>query len=238
MSNPSPLLRVEHVSLTFGRGDTAVPVLQGISFELERGEIVAIVGPSGCGKSTLLKVLAGVQFPTTGIVQHGGYTATAELPRISVVPQGSSLLPWLTAKQNIQICLDIAGDAESTALEYIERVGLTGFEAFLPRNLSGGMQGRVSVARGLAVARDLILLDEAFGDLDEVTRQLLNDVVRDQIEVRSLGAVIVSHDIQEAVYLSDRILVLSHRPSRVLREFIIDLPRSSAGFSVVSLLAP
>ncbi len=201
-----------------------IDVLGEISLEIPQGKVVGIIGPSGSGKSTLLRILAGIEEPSTGVVR---YPKSDSFPAIPIVFQSSALLPWKTALENIAFGLELLNlpDSNRIARSYLHKMGLSDFADFLPTELSGGMQARISIGRALACATELVFFDEAFTGLDEVTRRNLNNLFCHQIEVRELSALVVSHNIEEAIYLSDYLIVLTERPARVAECFKIDLPR-------------
>ncbi len=213
-----PALQIENLSHSFGD----LPVLDDISLRVAPGEFVSIVGPSGCGKSTLLKLVAGLLAPRAG-------TLRANQDR-SVVFQNATLLPWRTTEANVALPLEVAGagagEARPRACAALEGVRLEGFEDYYPGALSGGMQQRVALARALVTKPTLLLMDEPFGALDELTREEMNAVLlraRSRQGGASPSAVLfVTHSVPEAVYLSDRVVVLSPRPARV--EAVIDIP--------------
>jgi ABC-type nitrate/sulfonate/bicarbonate transport system ATPase subunit len=208
---------------------TNIRVLDGISFNIERGKFVAVIGPSGCGKSTLLQMAAGLLSPTRGAVRHHGRKVTGVNTEVGFVPQQAQLFPWKTLAENVELPLLLRGVAAAERRERVAKalssVGLDGFEAYFPSQLSGGMQKRGSIARTLVYRPDVILMDEPFGALDAQTRMVMqNDLQTLSLEA---GATImfVTHDITEAVLLADNVVVLSQRPSRLLANIAIDLPR-------------
>ncbi|MGE0453953.1 MAG: ABC transporter ATP-binding protein [Vicinamibacteria bacterium] len=195
-----------------------------MELRLAEGELVSLLGPSGCGKSTLLRILAGLLEPTTGAVERG-YAGPG---RIGVCFQEPTLLPWASVFENVWLPLRLSGvarrKAEPRVLAAIERVGLGGFGGAYPRALSGGMKMRVAIARALVTEPHLLLLDEPFASLDEITRFQLNEDLLRAFGERRLGVLFVTHSVFESVFLSTRIVVLSRRPGRVLGEMAIDLP--------------
>jgi NitT/TauT family transport system ATP-binding protein len=206
-----------------------IRVLDGISFDIDRGKFVAVIGPSGCGKSTLLQMAAGLLTPTRGAVRHRGRNVTSVNTEVGFVPQQAQLFPWKTLAENVELPLLLRGIATAERRDRVakalEAVGLAGFEGYFPSQLSGGMQKRGSIARTLVYRPDIILMDEPFGALDAQTRM----VMQHDLQMLSIEAgatvVFVTHDITEAVLLADNVVVLSQRPSRLLANIPIDLPR-------------
>ena len=203
--------------------------LDEISFVVERNEFVSVIGPSGCGKTTLLHVLDGLTRPDEGDVLINGHRVTGPGSDRAMVFQDFALLPWATVLDNVAFPLDLCGipkmERARRARSVIDLVGLTGFEGYYPHTLSGGMQQRVGLARALVVNPDTLLLDEPFGALDAQTRHQLQDELLDLWQGRPKTVVLVTHDMEEAVYLSDRVLVLTPRPARIAREIAVPLPR-------------
>ncbi len=220
---------VDHVTKQFDLTDERTLALDDVSLTIEANEFVSIVGRSGCGKTTLLNLIAGLITPTEGEVRIGNQVITRPGPDRGMVFQHSALFPWLTAIDNIQFGPRNQGVPRKKRLEQahelIELVRLKGFEKKYPRELSGGMQQRVAIARALAVDPDMLLMDEPFGALDELTRAEMQEELLRIWEVRKKTVVFVTHSILEAIYLSDRIIVLSPHPGRLRAEFPIDLPR-------------
>jgi NitT/TauT family transport system ATP-binding protein len=207
----------------------SVRALDAVSFDLARGELVAIVGPSGCGKSTLLRIMAGLESPDTGEVRIGGDTPAALTARhrLGVAFQDHALLPWLSVAGNIGLPYRLAGLAPDP--ERIETlaslVGLSDFLHAAPRQLSGGMRQRVSIARAIVLDPALLLLDEPFGALDLVTRRALNQEMQSMWAGLGTTTLLITHSVEEAVQLADRVLVMAARPGRIHSEFAIDLAR-------------
>ncbi|MBM9469575.1 ABC transporter ATP-binding protein [Nakamurella leprariae] len=206
----------------------SVTALAGIDLEIADGEFVALLGPSGCGKSTVLRIVAGLEQPSTGTVSVGGASpqALSKAHRLGVAFQEHSLLPWLTVRQNITLPYKVAGRPVDTAhvRELIDLVGLGGFEDARPKHLSGGMRQRASIARALVLDPDVLLLDEPFGALDAVTRRRMNkELARIWAELR-ITTLLVTHDVDEAVLLADRVVVMTGRPGRIRHIEGIDLP--------------
>lgn len=209
-------------------------VCDGLSFQVREGEFVAIIGPSGCGKSTLLRMMSGILRPTSGTVSLHGRTITKPPPEMALVFQDytRSLYPWLTVERNVRFPLvsnKKLGKEEkaSRVSEALANVGLTGFETYHPGALSGGMQQRVAIARALAFRPQILLLDEPFASVDALTKEGLEDTlldVRDRMRDSGNTMLMVTHDIDEAIYLADRIVVLSKPPCVVAEELVVDLP--------------
>lgn len=223
-----PAVRLDHVSVRFATRNRQVPALEDVSLEAARGEFVAIVGPSGCGKSTLLKIVAGLLRPSTGTAHVLGGLVEAPHREIGFVFQRAALLEWRSVRRNILLQAEIRHlpkvQAQARANELIEMVGLRGFEDALPRELSGGMQQRVSLCRALLHNPPVLLMDEPFGALDALTREQMNVELHRIWRATNSTVLLVTHSIAEAVYLASRVVVLSPRPGRVLEIVDIDLP--------------
>lgn len=225
-----PILSLRHVGVTLrGRDGSVTEVSADVSFELARDEFVSIVGPSGSGKTTLLRAASGLRAPTAGEVCFDGHPLTDVEPGISIVFQeyNKSLFPWLSIGKNVGMGARRLPPAERAARvrEALGQVALDGLESRYPWELSGGMQQRAALARALVSDPRVLMMDEPFASVDALTRGHLEDVVADLWERSSFAALLVTHDVGEAVYLSDRVLVLSARPSRILAEIPVDLPR-------------
>jgi NitT/TauT family transport system ATP-binding protein len=223
------VMSVEGLYKSYGSGADATQVIAGLDFEQRHREFLVIVGPSGCGKTTLLRTVAGLQPADAGAVTHHGRPVEGIPSWLSVVFQdyNRSLFPWLTVDANVQFPLHELPRSERAARsrEALESVGLADFRGFYPWQLSGGMQQRVAIARGIASQPELLLMDEPFASVDAQTRMTLEGVVLDLWRRLDLSILFVTHDIDEAVFLADRVLVLSQRPTRVVEELEIDLPR-------------
>ena len=209
---------IRGVSRSFTGRDGALAVLQGIDLEAAPGEFVAVLGPSGCGKSSLLRLVAGLDTPSSGEIRIGGRTVTDCDPRCGVVFQEPRLLPWRTVSQNIALGARGVRDAETPA-SILERVGLAGNERSWPHQLSGGMAQRVALARALVRKPAVLLLDEPFAALDAYTRLQMGDLLRDTCRDRSRTVLFVTHDVDEALRLADRIVLLGGKPASVRAEY-------------------
>ena len=225
-----PILEADALRMTFADPDrTAFLALDGMSLAVAEGEFLVVVGPSGCGKSTLLRLLAGLLRPISGEVRFRGQPLTAPRREIGFVFQRANLMPWRTALQNITLPLEIShlpkAEIAEHARELVTLVGLDGFAGAYPLQLSGGMQQRVALARALIHEPSILLLDEPFGSLDALTRERMNAELLRIWSVHERTVVMVTHSISEAVFLADRVLVMSPRPGRVRAEFPVALPR-------------
>jgi NitT/TauT family transport system ATP-binding protein len=221
---------IQNLSKTYvDNNNREVVALQDINVTIKREEFVAIVGPSGCGKSTLLNIIAGLLSPTSGEVYFDQIPADQPSPRTSVVFQEVGLFPWRTVKQNVALGLEhiplSPQEKESRLTEYIRLVGLEGFEHAYPHQLSGGMRQRAGIARALAVRPDLLLMDEPLSALDAQTRQIMQEELLRIWNAEKHRTIYVTHNISEAVYLADRVIVLSRRPGTINQIISIDLPR-------------
>jgi NitT/TauT family transport system ATP-binding protein len=219
-------LQVENLDVVFSRDDKKIPVLEDINLEVSAGEFLCVVGPSGCGKSTLLNVIGGFLAPTSGSVKIDGEVVRGPDPRRVFVFQERGVFPWLTVEGNIGFGLFKLSDAErkQRIAHYVKMVGLQGFEEAYPSELSGGMKQRLEVARALAVNPDMLYLDEPFGALDSITRHIMRGELLRIWEAERKTIVFVTHDIDEAVQLADRVVVMSARPAMVQKTVIIDIP--------------
>jgi ABC-type nitrate/sulfonate/bicarbonate transport system ATPase subunit len=222
-------LEIRSVSMMFETAGSAVDALAPVSFALSEGSFVSVIGPSGCGKSTLFNIIAGLQLPTGGAVAIGGEDATGTIGRVGYMLQKDLLLPWRTVLDNIILGMEIKGvpraRARATALPYLERYGLGGFEQRYPRELSGGMRQRAALLRTLLLDTDIILLDEPFGALDAQTRATMQEWLLQIWADFRKTVIFVTHDVEEAIYLSDEILVMSARPGRLTDRLAVPLAR-------------
>ncbi len=224
---------LELIGLTkvFGGEDSDAPlhVLNDIHCQVEEGTFVSVIGPSGCGKTTLLRIIAGLERPSSGRVLIDGRKIAYETDRIGLVFQEYALFPWLTTLQNIQLGLEIMDvpkkERLAAAMDYIHRFGLSGFEGRYPRELSGGMRQRVAIARTLITDPKVALMDEPFGSLDSQTRNDLQAFLLGLWETQKVTIIFVTHNVDEAVFMSDDILVLSRRPAEIVSRFQVDCPR-------------
>jgi NitT/TauT family transport system ATP-binding protein len=221
---------IRGVSQRFGVDGASVTALDGIDLEVPNSQFVSVVGPSGCGKSTLLSLVAGLRQPSSGSVLCDGELITAPMPRkVGMIFQEANLLPWLSAIDNVAFPLKLRRVPRPERLEaaarMLELTGLAGFESRLPHQLSGGMKQRVAIARGLVQNPAVLLMDEPFASLDEQTRMVLGDeLLRIWSETRKT-VLFVTHSLHEAVYLADRVIVLSARPGRIVDDVPVSLPR-------------
>jgi NitT/TauT family transport system ATP-binding protein len=225
-----PAVYLDRIGKEFklGRGQT-MTALTEIDTTIGRGEFISLLGPSGCGKSTLLRIISGLEKPTSGTVLVGGSEPKQLIDehRMGFAFQEHALLPWATVTENIALPFRLAHrriDSQRVA-ELIELVGLGGFENARPKQLSGGMRQRVAIARSLALKPDLLLLDEPFGALDEITRRRLNFEMARIWEETGVTAIMVTHSVDEALLLSNRILVMAAKPGRIVTDIQVDLPR-------------
>ncbi|MFW7267858.1 ABC transporter ATP-binding protein [Gluconacetobacter sp. Hr-1-5] len=228
MAAPAHLV-LDHIDRRFALDGTTLHVLADIDLAIPQGAFVSLLGPSGCGKSTLLRILSGLDRPDGGQILLDGRPITEPGLDRGIVFQEARLLPWLTVERNVALGLINAPlpEAEKKALvaDHIALVRLNGFENALPRQLSGGMAQRVAIARALVARPRVLLLDEPFGALDPLTRQHLQDQLMDIWQQANITALFVTHDIEEATYLSDRIVVMHPRPGRIAAVLDIDIPR-------------
>ena len=232
LATPAPgetLVSVHGVSKTFAVDGETVDAVERIDLNIAPGEFVSLLGPSGCGKSTLLMMVGGLETTTHGRIEIGGRTVTGPRPDIGVMFQDSTLLPWKSALDNVLFPFQITGrstrDHRDRAAALLRRVGLGGFESKRPSQLSGGMRQRVALCRALIDEPDLLLMDEPFSALDAITRDEMNVVLMDLWQQFRKTVIFVTHSLREAAFLSDRVLVMSRRPGRIIADVPIALPR-------------
>jgi NitT/TauT family transport system ATP-binding protein len=226
----APFIQVENVAKRYAsRSGESINAIEQISLEVPRGGFISLVGPSGCGKSTLLKMIGRLLPPSAGVIRYRDIPRGEVRPRLGVVFQESLLLPWRSILDNIMLPIDVMGLDRKAGAEHagelMKMVGLAGFEKKYPFELSGGMQQRAAIARALASDPELLLMDEPFGALDALTREQMAGELQAIWSRTRKTVVFVTHSISEAVYLSDRVVVLSGRPSRIMDDITIDLPR-------------
>jgi ABC-type nitrate/sulfonate/bicarbonate transport system ATPase subunit len=223
-------LRAENLTHTYsGRRQSVVTAISDVSLDIREGEFVSLIGPSGCGKSTLLNILVGLENPTRGVVLLDGKENTFRTGRIGYMPQRDLLMPWRSILDNVILGLEIAGTARETARsrasEMFKIFGLAGFEKHYPGELSGGMRQRAAMMRTFLADRDVNLLDEPFGRLDSLTRTALQEWLQSYCENSSKTVLLITHDIDEAIFLSDRIFVMSRRPGTIVRKVDVGIDR-------------
>lgn len=225
----SVIIQVENLSKSFPNQGKLEPVLQQISFRIEKGEIISILGQSGCGKSTLLNIIGGFEKPDQGHVILDGNVVERPSRRCVMLFQHYGLLPWRSVLKNVELGLEgmnlTSEQRRSRAFDYLKLVGLHDYAERFPHELSGGMQQRVAIARALAIQPEVILMDEPFAALDTFNRYYLQDELLRLQDKEKTTIILVTHDIDEAVYLSDRVLIMSANPGRIHRELKIDTPR-------------
>jgi NitT/TauT family transport system ATP-binding protein len=223
------LVEIDKVTIVFGKGAKAHKAIEETSIRIEPGEFVCILGPSGCGKSTLLNTVAGYVTPNSGEVRVDGDLVIKPGPDRGMVFQQYSLFPWKTVKENVAFGPKIAGQsatgAESVANTFLDMVGLARFANRYPAELSGGMQQRVGIARALANYPRVLLMDEPFGALDAQTRLMMQESLLNIWNEFGTTVLFITHDIDEAIFLADRVLVMSASPGRIIADLTVDLPR-------------
>ncbi len=223
------MIAVDHVAKHFTMPGRVVHALEHISFFIERGEVMSVVGPSGCGKTTLLRIIAGITGATEGTIVVNGREARGPSPDIGMVFQAPVLFPWRTVLENVLVPADVRGiprrQLHEQALGLLASAGLEGFEHAYPWQLSGGMQQRAAICRALLYNPPVLLLDEPFGALDAMTREVMNAELIRMCEHAKPAVLLITHSIAEAVFLADRVLVMSGRPGRIVESIAIDLPK-------------
>jgi len=230
------LIRLERVSMAYGRDEHAIKAIEDVSISVAEGEFFAVVGPSGCGKSSLMRLISGLHPPLGGTLTVEGRPVTGPLKKVGMAFQNANLLPWRSAAQNVLLPLEIVQPhrsrlrAERTAYlararKLLESVGLAGFTEKFPWQLSGGMQQRTSICRALIHEPEILMLDEPFGALDAFTREELWCVLRDIQAAQKVTVMLVTHDLREAVFLADTVYVMSSRPGRIVKRCEVTLPR-------------
>ncbi|MCS6996040.1 MAG: ABC transporter ATP-binding protein [Casimicrobiaceae bacterium] len=232
----APLVELEHVSMVYGRGPTAVKAVEDLTLTIHKGEFVAVVGPSGCGKSSMMKLISGLMPIASGRLLLEGKPITGPINKVGMAFQAANLLPWRTAVDNVLLPLEIVEPHRSQirakreqyrakARALLESVGLKGFTEKYPWQLSGGMQQRTSICRALIHEPEILMLDEPFGALDAFTREELWCMMRDLHAAKGITALLVTHDLREAVFLCDTVYVMSDRPGRIVKVQRVPLPR-------------
>lgn len=234
-----PAVRFDEVYKAFvarGRGGKPSLALSDVTFDVRPGEFVSLVGPSGCGKSTCLNLLAGLDSASAGAVEHGGTQVSGINTRVGYITQDDNLLPWRSMLANVELSLEFQGvpkrERQERARELINVVGLSGFENHYPHELSGGMRKRASIIRTLVYDSDVVLMDEPFGPLDAQTRVILQAELLRLWERSRPSVLFVTHDLVEAIALSDRILVFTSSPGTIKRDYSVDLPRPRDPFRI------
>ena len=228
-TSSQPILVVENLSATFHNENGGLQALDRVSFQVCPRQFICLLGPSGSGKSTLIRTLAGLLPVTQGKILYQGTELSHPNRRVGVVFQKINLMPWRTVFENIRLPLEVEGIEPQQAAEkvqaLIDLVGLQGFENTLPRDLSGGMAQRVAIARALVLDQEMLLMDEPFGALDALTRERMGTELLRIWQARQKTVIMVTHSISEALFLADRVLVLSHRPGRLMLDLEVQLPR-------------
>lgn len=231
------VLEAENVTKSFIIEKSSILVLDKVNLSVGKDEFVCLVGPSGCGKSTLLRIIAGLEKADPGKIIFNGESITHPTPKISMVFQLFGLLPWKTALENVEVPLEVLNVEKEQrvhiAEEYLKMVGLEGFENTYPHDLSGGMKQRVGIARALALKPEVLLMDEPFSSLDELTAKTLRELVLSIWRNPALPTntfVMVSHNVEEAVFMADRVIVMSPRPGKVIGEVKVEIPRPRARY--------
>lgn len=232
------MLRIQGICKTFpAEGErNELEVLRDIHFDVAEGEFISIIGPSGCGKTTLLRILHGLDRATEGSVWLEGKTVQGPSPQSAMVFQQFNLFPWLTVSQNVAFGLEVAKfpptECSTRTRSYLKLVGLESFANHYPHEISGGMQQRVGLARALALDPRVLLMDEPFGALDAITREQLQREIAGILAQSSKTVVFITHNMDEAIFFSDRILVMNERPAKIVEQVRVDLPRPRAADSI------
>ena len=223
------LISIEQVGICFGGSDNLVEAVSDISMRVQPGEFISIIGPSGCGKSTLLNAVAGFIRPTVGSIGVDGVPVVGPGADRGMVFQQYSLFPWLSVRKNVEFGLKMKGmprsQRETTARTLLGLAGLLAFENHYPDQLSGGMKQRVGIVRALATSPQVLLMDEPFGALDAQTRVIMQQILTNIWQRFRISVIFITHDIDEAIFLSDRIFVMTARPGRIKQEVVVPLPR-------------
>lgn len=227
--NNKGLVECKNIGVVFGSGDSMVEAVKNVSIDVQPGEFVSLVGPSGCGKSTLLSIVAGFTKPTRGTATLDGGPITKPGSERGVVFQQYSLFPWLSVRKNVEFGLKMAGVArskrEQSARTLLGLAGLLAFENHYPDQLSGGMKQRIGIVRALATSPQVLLMDEPFGALDTQTRAVMQEILTNMWQQFRISVFFITHDIEESVFLSDRVYVMTARPGRIKAEIKVPLPR-------------
>jgi NitT/TauT family transport system ATP-binding protein len=222
-------IEIRDLGVVFGSNETAVEAVSGVSMTVEAGEFVSLIGPSGCGKSTLLNIVAGFVTPTRGTALLDGNPITRPGSDRGVVFQQYSLFPWMTVRKNVEFGLKMQGvntsKRETTARTLLGLAGLLAFENHYPDQLSGGMKQRVGIVRALATSPQVLLMDEPFGALDAQTRVVMQEILTNMWQRFRISVLFITHDIEESIFLSDKIYVMTARPGRIKAEITVPLPR-------------
>ena len=231
-----PIIQLTHITKTYRSKGKSVLALNDVNLSVAKGSFTTIVGPSGCGKSTLLKMIVGISLPYEGQLSYKGHEIVSINTDVGFVTQDSNLFPWLTLKENVELALKIRGVAKAQragiAQQFIDTMQLSGFENHYPFELSGGMQKRGSIIRTLIYDPDIILMDEPFGPLDAQTRLVLQDELLRIWDTNKKTIVFVTHDLTEAIALSDQVVLFTGRPGTVKRVFEVPLPRPRNVFEI------
>lgn len=231
-------IKIENVSMRFGQGANQIDAVRSVSLHINSGEFVTLIGPSGCGKSTLLSMLAGFQMPTEGTVKMDDKEIHGPGADRGVVFQQYSLFPWLTVRKNVEFGLKMRGtsssERETAARTLLGLAGLLAFENHYPDQLSGGMKQRVGIVRALATSPKVLLMDEPFGALDAQTRVVMQQILTNMWQRFQISVMFITHDIEEAIFLSDRVYVMTARPGCIKAEIPINLPRPRSDETLVT----